>query len=654
MRLVSVVARAPVVAVGVALAAGRASAQAVPEAIVTEGVPPIPASLAQRFDRYRHIAGAAFAGWFAGRREILLRTGTRAGGTAQIFSVVSPGDPWHQMTGLSERIRGIFPRPGRNQFVLERDVEGNEVFQLALFDAPTGRTRRIGDGRSHQEKPRWSRDGRVLAFSSNARNSEDQDVYLKDVDSLDHARILREAEGRAFVADWSPDGKHVAVVEFDPRRGVRLMRIDVASGQAEAVNIPPGSKCAPDGQALLWSGDSHSLYWTTADGSEFRRLARHDLSTGLTRSLTDAISWDVEEFDLTGDGGMIVFVANEGGISRLHLLDAVTGQERRAPRMRPGRISGVEFRPGSDEFAFQHETAQAASQIYSYIPRIGQLVRWTHGEPGGPRFGPVAEPELIHYRSFDGREIPAFVYRPVRPFSAPRPVLIDIHGGPQSQFRAANLGAGNYLIEEYGVVRIFPNVRGSSGYGRSYAMLDDGPRREDAVSDIGSLLDWIATQKDLDASRVAVTGGSYGGFVALAALTRYGDRLRAGVSRSGISDLAMFLDSKRGFVQGAVRAEFGDERDPAIKARLHEVSPLTHADRIRVPLLVIHGANDPRVPVSEAEQIVAAARRNGGPVWYILASNEGHDLTRRENQEYVQYAELMFLERYLLGGADRK
>ncbi len=276
--------------------------------------------------------------------------------------------------------------------------------------------------------------------------------------------------------------------------------------------------------------------------------------------------------------------------------------------------------------------------------------RWTTSETGGLDSATFTEPERIEYLSFDDRKIPAFVYRPKRKeLGAPLPVLIDIHGGPEGQSRPGFLGRLNYLINELGLVLIFPNVRGSSGYGKTYLSLDNGKLRTDAVKDIGALLDWIAEQKDLDKSRVGVIGGSYGGFMSLAVQTTYNDRIKAGIDLVGISNFVSFLKNTQGYRRDLRRAEYGDERDPEMRSFLEQISPLTHADRIRTPILIVQGQNDPRVPLSESEQMVAALRKNKVPVWYVVGKNEGHGFAKKANQDYLQAVEVEFLRRYLLG-----
>ncbi|HEX8201367.1 MAG TPA: prolyl oligopeptidase family serine peptidase [Isosphaeraceae bacterium] len=629
------------------LLAAPARAQEVPATIVVEGVPPLPRGLFERLAPYRYAPSAVFEGWLAGRRQMLVLG--RSAETTQVFCSNGPGDYLNQVTTFRERVAGVRPRPGRNQFAFAQDRGGDEQFQLSLFDLPGRRAVRLTDDGGRHVRPRWSGDGRRLAWSGNARNGKDLDVYVLDLAAPGPPRRLVEVSGLAEVADWSPDGRRLAVLVRDPGAGTQLQLIDLATGRPDPVDLPPELAHALDLAEVRWSKDGAALDWLMFGREEHRRLVRHDLATGATTVLTGAIPWDIDEFDLADDGRTLAVIANEDGVSRLHLLDATTGAALRpAPSLPAGQVFGLAFRGGSTELGFNLEAARAPAQVYSYLAEAGRLVRWTLGGPLAVRFRAAEDPELIHYRSFDGRPIAAYVYRPSGRFAGPRPVLIDVHGGPAAQFRPGFLGTRTALINELGLVLIHPNIRGSSGYGRSFLMLDNGARRPDAVRDLGALLDWIAARPDLDAARVAISGGSYGGAMALSALTRYGDRLRAGIDVAGISDYVTLLEGTHETARDLARAEFGDERDPAMRALLRRISPLADAAQIRVPLLVVQGENDPRVPPREAEQIIAAVRAHGVPVWSILARDEGHGFARASNQEYQQAVEFLFLKRFLV------
>jgi dipeptidyl aminopeptidase/acylaminoacyl peptidase len=641
------------VALGVALSVGPAAvavSQSVPDSIVAEGVPPIPAGVDEAINRHRFRTLALFAGWFGDGREVLLRAW--AGDTLQVFLGERPGRPPRRLTAMPGSVGWALPRPHREQFVLAVDEGGDESHQLFLADMRTGDFTRFTDGRSRHRSVCWSHSGRLLALNSDARDGKDMDLYVLDPSSRATARRLAEARGFWYVADWSPDDRRVVAAEArSDKKEIGLHLIDVETGTDVPLHLPAD----PRGRVVSiwnprWSKGGKALYWVTDHDSEFAHLVRYDLVTReVAPLLADAIPWDVEGYDLADDGRTIALAVNEDGLSRLHVVDGQTGRERPAPRLAAGRISKMTFRPNSLEFAFEWTSAQSPPGIYSCDLATGRRTEWVRPESGSPAAGRAPAPELVRFRSFDGLRIPAFLRRPPPRFPGPHPVLIEIHGGPAAQYRPQFDALEDYLVDELGLALIHPNVRGSTGYGRSYEGLDDGRRREDSVKDIGALLDWIATRPDLDGSRVAVSGGSYGGYMVLASLIRYGDRLKAGIDVVGFSSFLTLLRNKRELDRDFARGEYGDERDPAMAAFLRRISPLEDADRIRRPLLVIHGRNDPRVTAAESEQIVAAVRKNGVPVWFIQARGEGHGFARSDNQRYLGRVRVEFLRRYLLG-----
>jgi len=630
------------------IATSPAVAQPVPDSIVSEGVPPVPQALAQSLARYQNSRSALFQGWVSGRREILILT--RFADTNQVHHVAFPGGARTQLTFLHERVGSAAPQPGGDSFAYSADEGGAENYQLFFQDPKTSAITRLSDGRSRHVLADWSHAGRLLAWSSNARNGKDMDLYVVDPSKPDSVRRIKEVSGDWTITDWSPDDKYVVAVEWISINESYVHIIEVETGKTET--LTPRHSSGEETVAysdVRWSKNRKALYGTTDLDSEFRRLVRYDLDTKDLTHLSNNIPWNVDAFDLSDDGKFVAFVANEDGISKLHIRDT-DGHEQRGPKLPHGQITGLKFRPGTREFAFTLTSARATADVYSYDLASGILERWTQSEVGGPNPNTFAEPELIHFPTFDDRSIPAFVYRPnPKKFPGPRPVLIDIHGGPESQFRPGFLGRANYLIDELGIVLIYPNVRGSAGYGKSYLKLDNGKKREDSVKDIGALLDWVAKQPGLDASRIGVIGGSYGGFMSLASLTHYSDRLRAGIDVVGISNFVSFLQNTQGYRRDLRRVEYGDERDPEMGKLLETISPLTNASRIGVPLLVAQGKNDPRVPMSESEQIVARVRQNGKPVWYVLGKDEGHGFARKKNQDYLQATEILFLQKYLLG-----
>ena len=635
-------------ALGVPAAAGG---QAVPEAIVAEGVPAVPAELVRALEPYQNVRSASFQGWLGGKREVLIST--RFGATNQVHRVATPLGARTQLTFGGERVLRAAPFPGsREAFLYTADEGGAENYQVFLADLKTGTTSRLTDGSSRHVLSGWSSAWGLLAFSSNARNGRDMDPYVMNPADPRSARRLKDVSGDWSVADWSPDDKTVAVVERVSANESYVYLIDVATGRTEPLTPKPASGAKVAYDDVKFAKDGRSLFWLTDEGSEFQRLARFDLGSKTSTVLTADLKWDVESFDLADDGQMIAFSTNEDGASKVYnqvyfRRETVTVQ---VPGIPDGLVSGLAFREGTREFGFTHASARSTGDVYSYDPAQQVVTQWTRSETGGLKTETFAEPELVRYPTFDGKPIPAFVYKadPSR-FPGKRPVLVDIHGGPEGQSRPVFLGRLNYLIDALGITVIFPNVRGSTGYGKTYLALDNTGKREDSVKDVGALLDWVATRPDLDASKVAVMGGSYGGYMTLASLTHYSDRLKAGIDVVGISSFVTFLKNTSAYRRDLRRVEYGDERDPAMLEVLKRISPLASADKIKVPLMVVAGANDPRVPASESEQVVASVRKNGVPVWSLVAKNEGHGFARKENQDYMQYATILFLKQFLLG-----
>jgi len=635
----------------------------VPESIRAEDVPPIPTALSTALDRYQNIRSASFQDWDDTRARAMYVT-TRFADTPQVHHVAVPGAARRQLTFLNERVLNVSARPRHDQFLYAMDQGGAENYQLFLEDRAGGEPRRISDGKSRNIAPAWSPSGELLAWSCNARNGRDMDLYLAAPADTHFQRRFKEVSGQWTVADWSPDETRVVAVEYVSDNESYMHIIEVSSGQTTTITprrVDPTAEPVFSGEPK-WSQDGKSIYYITDKGSQFRRLLRHDLVAGSDTVITANIPGDVGSYDLSDDGQIIALVANEDGIDVLHGYFAATGQEFRVRKFPRGQISGLKFRKDSHELGLSRSSTQEASDAYSVVLDnntvvdaegviSGQdLVRWTESETGGLDTLAFAEPSLIQYETFDGRQIPAFVYRPAAArFAGRRPVLIEIHGGPESQFRAGFLGRLNYLINGLGIVLIMPNVRGSSGYGKTYLKLDNGMLREGAVQDIGALFDWIAGQPDLDKDRVGVSGGSYGGFMSLAVQTTYNNRIKAGIDIVGISNFVTFLKNTQGYRRDLRRAEYGDERDPRMREFLERISPLASAGKIHTPILIVQGRNDPRVPLSEAEQVLSAVRKNGVPVWYVVGKNEGHGFARKVNQDYLQAVEVLFLRRFLLG-----
>jgi dipeptidyl aminopeptidase/acylaminoacyl peptidase len=618
--------------------------------LVVEGIPAIPKSLVEEVKRYTEARSAGFAGWHPTRVEMLVST--RFGNAAQLHAVAAPLGQRRQLTFFDEPVSSSgYDRRDGKFFLFRRDEGGSEFAQIYRYDLADGTVTRLTDGGRHQNGgTNWSNRGDLIAYGSTRRNGTDRDLYVMDPrDPGTDRRVLEVKGGGWGVADWSPDDRTLLVSEYLSINESHLWTVDVATGEKRELT-PRARKGVAYGGAQF-SRDGHGVFVTTDRDFEFQRLAYIDRRTGLTTYLTTDIRHDIAGFSLSDDGRRLVFVANEHGLSRAYLMDTATRRYRVIAGLPVAVTGGGAWHRDSRHVAFTVSSPRSAADVHVLDADTGAVTRWTESELGGLVAATLSEAELIRWRSFDDREITGFLYRPPARFTGPRPVIISIHGGPESQSRPVFQAHNNYFMNELGIAIIHPNVRGSSGYGKSFLLLDNGPRREDSVKDIGALLDWVAGQPGLDASRIMVTGGSYGGYMSLATAVHYSDRIRCAVDIVGISNFISFLENTESYRRDLRRAEYGDERDPAMRAIFEQISPLNHAARITKPLFVIQGANDPRVPRSEAIQIVETMRRHGRPAWYLEARDEGHGFAKKPNRDYQFYATVLFVKQFLLGDA---
>jgi dipeptidyl aminopeptidase/acylaminoacyl peptidase len=617
------------------------------ENLVVEGVPKIPASVAETVERYTNFRGASLQSWSPDAREMLITT--RFADTNQVHLVKTPGGARTQLTFYSDRVSGAwYPPTNGASFVFSKDVGGGEFFQLYRYDLATGDTTLLTDGKSRNTDPLWSYAGDKLAYGSTRRTGNDVDLYVVEPANPKSDQMLAALNGGGWGAlDWSPDGKTILVTEVISIEESYLWTVDTGSG-AKTLITPKGGAAKIAYNVGRFSKDGKGIYVTTDKDSEFQRLAYVDLTTKQHTYLSSNIPWDVEEFDLSRDGKTIAFVTNEDGFGVLHLLDTASGKEKTVPGLPKGVISGVSWHKNNRDLGFSLSSAHSSSDVYSLDVQTGKVERWTFSETGGLNTASFPEPELIHWKSWDGRAISGFLYRPAAKFTAKRPVIINIHGGPEAQFRPGFPGRWDYYMNELGITMIAPNVRGSAGYGKTFLGLDNRFLREGSYEDINTLLDWIQTQPDLDSGRVLITGGSYGGFMTLAVATNYNDRICCSVDVVGPSNLVTFLEHTSGYRQDLRRVEYGDERDPKMREFLERTAPANKAKNITKPIFVVAGKNDPRVPVSESEQMVSVVRQNGTPVWWLMAKDEGHGFAKKKNQDYQFYATVMFVKEYLL------
>lgn len=663
-----------------AFAAVQAAERSAPEpaaqrvergALVLENVPPIPDELAATLFQYQQARAASFAGWLPAPHGMLITT--RFGQTRQVHRVADPLGDRQQLTFFPEAISNIVTvsDPERPGFLFGKDSGGDEHYQIYYQDLASGRQSRLTHGSARNTAPRWSNMGDYFAYSTTQRNGRDTDIHVYER-ATGESRPVLQSKGLWYTLDWSPDDRQLLVLRYVSVGESYPHILDLDSG--ELAPFRPSIYPVSFGTARF-SRDGRGVFYTSDEDSEFRHLRFHDLRSGDSRLLTGDIPWDVTSFALSRDGRYLAFVTNADGRSELHLRAVRDWRPVAVPELPMGVVRGLRFSEDGWRIGFTLNSPRTPGDVYSFRVGETQLTRWTKSEVGGLSTEQFVVPELVRYPTFDFadgsrpadlatmqapsgadaepaaeppalRTIPAFVYRPAGP--GPHPVLILMHGGPASQARPTFNPVLQYWVNELGLAVIAPNVRGSTGYGREFKMLDDGRLREDSVRDVGALLDWIDAQPELDGGRVGIIGGSYGGYMVMASMIHYGPRLRAGVNVVGISNFVTFLENTGVYRRDRRRLEYGDESDPEMRAYLKSISPTTHADRIVQPLFIAQGANDPRVPQSEADQMVATIRSHGGEVWYFLARDEGHGFRKKSNRDHYNNAVALFLRTHVL------
>lgn len=614
--------------------------------IVSSGIPPIPDSLRQKVSQYQNWRSATLVDWSPDGRSLLVLR--RADETSQLFAVHTAGGAPVQMTDLNETVLSAFVCPDSRQktVLFTQDSGGNENFQIYSLSLDSRKITRLTSDSAQNDGIVWSNRGDLFAYSSNRRNGKDFDLYLHDINRPADDPLILSKGGMWSAHDWSPDDKQLLVSCYVSRTASRLFVLDIKTRSVQPLTDSADTVSEELG---AWAAGGRGIFFTSDKNTDFRCLRYFDCSTRCERLLTASIPWDVREFSLSRNSDLIAFATNEHGFSRLYIMDTATFSYRPIPGLPRGIISNLRFHPSGEFLGMTVTTPSQPDDAYALDVRNFSLIRWTKSDSGDQ---PVVEPEIMHYPSFDSingkpRLIPCIAYKPTGK-KPPYPVLITIHGGPESQFWPSFKTDLLFQINGLGIAVLAPNIRGSGGYGKAWLELDNGYHREDAVRDIGALLDWVAQQPDLDSTRVAVMGGSYGGYVALASLVKYNDRLAAGIDLYGISNFVTFLEHTAPYRRDARRAEYGDERDPTMRKFLLEISPLIHANRITKPLLIIQGANDARVPITESRHIADAVRKNHGDVWFLVANDEGHGYRKKSNREYQDAVTALFLERFLV------
>lgn len=612
-----------------------------PAALEADGLPPVPMALVEASRPYMEFRTASFLDWNPVDRSMLVST--RFANVAQLHKVAGPGMARRQISFEAEPLGAAYA-PNDGTLVVSKDKGGDEFWQL--YTLKDGRLTLLTDGKSRNQLGTFSADGKWLSYTSTRRNGTDSDIYVVDPRDPSSNRMVAQVDGGGWgLVDFAPGNATAVVAKYVSIEKTDLFWLDLASGKMTPIGDHKkaisygGGKFAPDGSL-----------WVTSDvGADFQRLGTLDPKTGKFTARSPDARWDVEGFDISADGKFIAYTINEAGASKLRLLDPASGAVRDVTGLLKGALGGVDIAPWGT-IGVTVSSARVPTDAFSVDPETLAVTRWTESETGGLDPARNAEPEFVEVKSFDGETVSGFLYRPdPAKFPGKRPLIVNIHGGPEGQTVSSFRGRTNYLINELGTAVFYPNVRGSTGFGKRFVALDSGPfKREDSVKDIGAFLDRLQVDPAIDAGRMAVTGGSYGGYMCYASAIRYGDRFKAADCIVAISNFVTFLENTQSYRRDLRRVEYGDERDPKQRAKLLEISPLTSIDKLAIPLLVVTGANDPRVPKSEADQVVAAVRAKGRTAWHLVGLNEGHGFAKKENQDYQFWSEVQFWKANLL------
>ncbi|HET7695139.1 MAG TPA: prolyl oligopeptidase family serine peptidase [Vicinamibacterales bacterium] len=629
---------------------------ATPPSVTTEGIPPIPQSVADGLARYAQFRQAQLMAWHPAKRQVLITTAL--GNTTQLYWIDGPLRYRRQLT-WSDRSLPIFTNVAfdptdPNTFFYQYDPDGAELRSLYRYDLATGESSRVTASKTRYPHV-FARAGKWVAFDSAERNGRDRDLYVMLISDPATKRRVIEAEGNWSPQDWSPDGSTLLVNEVFANAETYLWTVDVKTGERKALTPRDGEKAAWFNPRF--SADGRRVYaLSDRQGGDFRLWRCEPANCKWTAATPEGMVVDAigglhgsAGFEFSSDGLLLAIVVDKGTSTELQILDVATMKPRTFSGLPRGLVSQLRWRPASREIAFTLGSIKSQGDVYSLDVALGTVTRWTSSEAS---FNPevLPAPEVIEWKGFDGTPISGVLYRPAAKFSGPRPVLVNIHGGPDTSERARWQGRSNYFLNEMGIAIVFPNVRGSSGFGRKFQQMDDGRGREGAIKDIGALLDWIATRGDLDGNRIMLTGASYGGWLALEAGIHYNSRIRGIIAGAGITDINTYLETTDAARQDNRRQEFGDERDPQMREFLKSISPVTRAADLKKPTFILHPAKDIRVPVGQARELLTALKRNNAPVWYAEFADASHDNFPNTiaNVSWMLNAWIVFIQSFLL------
>jgi dipeptidyl aminopeptidase/acylaminoacyl peptidase len=624
---------------GLAAAVASAGPRAQSAPLTLDGIPDAPPTAAtDRLEDYLEAREATALGW-SPQGQLLVRT--RFGDVAQLHLIERADGARRQLTFGSEPVAGaaFSPDPVRNAFFFLKDQHGDGHDQLYYQRLGEPSTRLLTDGKSVNGAPVWSNSGQKIAFFSTARDGVSRDVEIVDLDSGALPQLALRGEGADWrPLDWAPDDHLLLVLKSVSSAESHLYLVDLVTGQKRELDVLPGKASIKDAR---FARDGQGVYYISDADGEFKQLRWINIFTGQKTTLSGQIPWDVDALTISRDGRYLAYISNEGGVDKLNLLDLVAHQDLLPPRLpSAGLLGDLDFDADGKRLAFSFAATNQPRDAYVLDMDTNRLTAWTRSEAGPVDPAKFVSPRLVKFPTFDRqglrpRELLAYVYEPAA--AGPHPVLIWLESGPDRQFRPGFDPWIQYVVGELGFAVVAPNLRGTPGYGKSYLALDQGLLREDAIKDLGALLVWLRGQSRFDAKHVIVSGSDYGGYLALAALVNFGDRVLGGVAFAGISDFVEFLSLSPPDLQLQRRADYGDERDPDTRAYLRRISPFTNADRIGKPVLLAHGSHDRQVPIDESEQLVNRLRSHGTAVWYLVATDQGHGFhSKRAHDAFLQ------------------
>ena len=617
------------------------------ENLITENIAEIPKQLSNEVKKYSESRSASLGDIHPLTNEIIINT--RFGSTPQLHRVSKSMGARTQITFFDEPVGATSYEPLKGDYlVYSKDIGGNEFGQLFKLDLKTLQSTLLTDGgKSQNGGITWRKDGKGFYYASTKRNGGDRDIYYMDPNNPKSEKLILQVKGGGWgIQDISPDNKKLVLGEYISINESYIWLLDIETGKLTEVT-DRNSKGISQSEATF-SNLSNEIWLVTDKDNEFQRLAAMNLNTKKTTYYTSDIPWNVESFNLSEDKKSIVFITNEGGLNKMYLMNTGTKAYKEIKNLPIGLISGARFTKDNQTIFFNQSTAQSASDVYQLNIKTAKIERWTESELGEMQPSDMSVPKFIEWKSFDDLKISGFYYPASPKFKGKRPVIIMIHGGPEGQSMASFLDSNNFYTSEMGVSLVYPNVRGSSGFGKTYLEKDNGFLREDSVKDIGALLDWIAKQPELDKDKIMIMGRSYGGYMTLATAFHYADRIKCSVDIVGISNFNTFLKNTEEYRRDLRRAEYGDERDSKMATFFDKTAPLNNTDKIKKPMFIIQGTNDPRVPVTEAMQMRDKLKAQGNTVWYLEAKDEGHAFKKKANIDYVRLAIIRFMQEYLV------